>query len=489
MPQLDLFGRLLPTAPPPPPKQSKAKPNDELQPDGAAPMPKRRRMSSDGCSEQAAVPTGGGPNPTRTRRSKKTPGEGSSGPLAEKDVAPKGGEATNGEGINEPSAEQPEAEGVEATPIKDEHVPNQGAPSDLQETSTSPSQQLFQRIFSDVFPAPGETPVEQAVSVESPVEQEAAVAPLVKQPPPNEALVYKQPELDQGTLVYKQPELPKHELSCTKCGHVVNPLHKGVRVMKKSPPEFCCGGCNSKTVMLNRMFGTWPLVEFRGLSNSEQLAFWKDQCNDSEGLKRAVEKHIVTKQVETELASRAGPFLPLSVWAAKGFDPEDIKAKATFRYHEVLGDTYQVLIESSGQEKRRELIQTHMAKLLGRCKKGPLAIEGATEPLAIEGAPEQADASGGADAVAEGTSSSSSSSSSSSDSKSKKKKARKTKRARRTKRRRTRRTGRRRIMNLPLLPAPRIFWLKRRLPRKLRRRGSRRSRTTAARSWARSPRC
>ena len=115
------------------------------------------------------------------------------------------------------------------------------------------------------------------------------------------------------------------------------------------------------------MFGRWPLVEFKSLAPEVQQAFWQESSSDKAGLKKAVEKTLVHAMVESRLAREEGPFLPLSVWAKKGFDIQEIEKKANCEIHPVLGKTYQVKIHSTGHEKKEELVQNEMMKLLS-CK-------------------------------------------------------------------------------------------------------------------------
>jgi hypothetical protein len=149
---------------------------------------------------------------------------------------------------------------------------------------------------------------------------------------------------EPGIILFENPncQLPKFgEPYCTKCGYVVDPITKGVRLLKKTPPTFECSQCNSKSTMLHRMLGSWPMQEFKELGLEEQQAFWRSSSSSKEGLKRSVEQHLLSRLVEVQCAKDAGPFLPLSVWSKQGYDVEDIKARALVEHHPVLGLTCQ----------------------------------------------------------------------------------------------------------------------------------------------------
>ena len=104
-----------------------------------------------------------------------------------------------------------------------------------------------------------------------------------------------------------------------------------------------------------------------------------------------------------------GEFLPLSVWATKGFDIENIASRSRpvdIREHEVLGKTYRVRIMAIGEQGRRgqkRLSENTAAHSLPKSSK---ALK--------DGQPEVADANKSTPSSGSNTSSSSSGSSSSS---------------------------------------------------------------------------
>ena len=220
---------------------------------------------------------------------------------------------------------------------------------------------------------------------------------------------------------------------CSKCGFKVDPWKKGTKLISKTKAAWCCGQCNSKAVMLSNMFGAWPLPEFKELSAQVQQQFWQESSSDKEGLKKAVEKHLVHSLIEARTATEAGPFLPLSVWQKKGFDTDQIQAKAKKEWHAVLGWTYQVKVHSTGRESKEELVRHELYQLLSRKKGGGVgkgAGGGVAGEAIVSSAPEVEEPKE-AESPSSSGSESSSSSSSSSDGKKKssKKKASKKKKA------------------------------------------------------------
>lgn len=182
---------------------------------------------------------------------------------------------------------------------------------------------------------------------------------------------------------------------------------------------------------LHKLFGTWPIDEFKALDEETQKKFWQEAGGNREGLKKTVENLLIRRVVETQFASEAGPFLPLSVWATQGYNTADIEARAPMELHPVLGPTYQVSIKSSGREKTDSLIREQMVRLLQKGKKSAASSSGGPVSLPGEGSLDHGeDEEQGTEGSDEA--STVSSSVSSSDSSVKKKKKRKSKKSKKS---------------------------------------------------------
>ena len=84
----------------------------------------------------------------------------------------------------------------------------------------------------------------------------------------------------------------KFAVRCEKCDTVMATAAAGVIDSKRAPQRFTCNRCNSKRVMLHRMFGTWPLADFEALSAEEQKSFWATTENTCKSLRRAVQDKL-----------------------------------------------------------------------------------------------------------------------------------------------------------------------------------------------------
>jgi hypothetical protein len=224
-------------------------------------------------------------------------------------------------------------------------------------------------------------------------------------------------QLGHGTIAFPH-ELHFNDMpSCSKCGFHVDPCLKGVRLMTKSPPSYKCNRCCSKHVQLVRIFGTWPLPEFRELDEETQMNFFRNTDQTAKCLKQTVTDMLTRNLIEKKSTSEAGPYWPLSVWAKQGYDITDIADKAPMKVHSILGKTYQVQILSSSREKIDELVrQQVLSKLVKRpASRGVGPRQAPPDPLVEPQEP---------DSVAEDSSSAPSSSESSSSGKKHKKKHR-----------------------------------------------------------------
>ena len=151
---------------------------------------------------------------------------------------------------------------------------------------------------------------------------------------------------------------------CVRCKTPVDPCNEKVRVATKSPPAFYCPVCNSKATVAARLCGKWPIEEFKELSLAEQEDFWKSCGTTAWDIMKAIEKHLVRRIINQRVNALEGDFLPLSVWAKKGFDPAIIEAQCEKEMHPQLGATYQVKVHHTGERAIEEHVREHMAKLI-----------------------------------------------------------------------------------------------------------------------------
>ena len=132
---------------------------------------------------------------------------------------------------------------------------------------------------------------------------------------------------------------------CNSCGRF-EPMTR-LRVLSKTKGTFKCSGCHVTQQVLRRIEGAWPNDTFRGLSADQQQAFMASSHGAaSTAVADALEPLEVVEQHGEEYED-GGEFLPLGVWAKRGFSAEDIALKShpsDRKMHPVCGPTYRVRI-------------------------------------------------------------------------------------------------------------------------------------------------
>ena len=170
-----------------------------------------------------------------------------------------------------------------------------------------------------------------------------AKAPEPK-PPPAQA---KAAELNTGSTINMNMET----IFCDKCGKW-KPYSNCRVVSKTANPTFRCGGCCVKLVQLTRGLGSWPPKSFAALPEATKQAFYSDMdgMNGFSACQMA-KKFVEAHQLREEFFAEGGEFLPLSVWAQRGFDAARIEkntAPHNTQSHPVLGECYRVAIMETG---------------------------------------------------------------------------------------------------------------------------------------------
>ena len=278
-------------------------------------------------------------------------------------------------------------------------------------------------------------PVAEPVAEPTMPESQAAVPTMPQAAVPSTARAVLTP----GGALTDIGLFPEMTLHCQTCGSRCQ-LSR-MRCRGKSCASWECLNCGTKSTQLRRVFGKWPIGEFVEMEPDEQKAFFSDIGGMSmEALKQHCERTFSKTESHGKFYEERGQFLPLSVWAARGFPVEDIEAKSHAsdrRFHDVLGSTYRVALMSSGSKGWKGSSSTDA--LNKRSKAAALTDDhepdAAAAAAAVAAAADDADTD--ASVESETDSSSSSSSSSASKKKSKKKKSKKSKGSKKSKKKKS----------------------------------------------------
>ena len=243
--------------------------------------------------------------------------------------------------------------GIPNVPSLD-HSPRQASPvaAPVAKAAAAPAAEEAEEIIgSQEDPLnPGAAPDIAAPSIQE-AEQAEAAALAIAMPPAVSAPSQLVPKLES--------EVP----TCRKCGSPVEPTAKGTRFFT-STQEFQCSTCCCRHVGIIKVFGTLKFDEYNELDDAEKRQFFASLPTDYASLKKTLSDFIIKRRIESRRNSIVGKFLPLAVWAKKGYDSDAIEKAATsadIEDHPVLGLTYRVKIRTSTDETEEAKIREQVA--------------------------------------------------------------------------------------------------------------------------------
>ena len=74
------------------------------------------------------------------------------------------------------------------------------------------------------------------------------------------------------------------------------------------------------------ILGGWPHQEFRALSDDDKVEFYRKEVSDAKALESLVLETLAKRRIESRAAEFSGEYLPLEVYAKRGFDVNKIVA-------------------------------------------------------------------------------------------------------------------------------------------------------------------
>ena len=114
---------------------------------------------------------------------------------------------------------------------------------------------------------------------------------------------------------------------------------------------------------------SWPPKSFAGMSTEWQQNFWKSLEGKPGGaaLENFVVDSLVRQRVEQEQTTSGGEYLPLSVYAQRGFDTSRIVDLChDTQEHPVLGTCYRVSIVAVYSKTIEEMIRSELSQSTGK---------------------------------------------------------------------------------------------------------------------------
>ena len=193
---------------------------------------------------------------------------------------------------------------------------------------------------------------------------------------------------------------PVLETVCTECKTPVDPFARGVRLMSKQQRTFRCQLCNCKCTMLSTMFISWPIDDFKRLSETQKIDFWNSTGTSRAELKQAVEEQVILTRIKSKWSESKGDFQPLSWYKNQGYDTSTFASDLESEWNNDMGYmTYRVSIHGGGERLQEELARTEITKLLRKQPGESTPKKLRTEP---EAPPEETEGAGVAGWTAEG---------------------------------------------------------------------------------------
>jgi len=187
---------------------------------------------------------------------------------------------------------------------------------------------------------------------------------------------------------------------CIKCQLPTDVL-KAIIKCKSTPTraaKFVCRSCNNVQTMINRKLCMDGELSLSNLNPAVAADFWRKagSCKDDDRLVyeriRNVLTEVWTQQKIQENSNKVSTeFLPLGVWAARGFPIEEIRSYNLTKLNPALGLCYGVPVQKmtwSEQERNvRELIHQAESKVRRKSGSDIPALEDDNEPAEAAPAP------------------------------------------------------------------------------------------------------
>ena len=140
---------------------------------------------------------------------------------------------------------------------------------------------------------------------------------------------------------------------CSTCKAHVDPAPEK-RVFKKGHHQWQCRTCHNVTTLLYKRMDMKNLQSWKDLSEAQVQRFYQEagkclalgQRSCFGKIQGCLIDCVTQSEVHRQETNVKGEFLPLSVWASKGYNTEAIEAKAEKRKSDMFGHVYRVNVLS-----------------------------------------------------------------------------------------------------------------------------------------------
>ena len=155
---------------------------------------------------------------------------------------------------------------------------------------------------------------------------------------------------------------------CKKCKRQVPSEHLPTTSLPAAGGETTCKPCLSKSVILTKMFGGWPIPDYEDLSPEDQIALWRGGNNRGEILD-SLTKSVSDVTEKARISAKGGGYYPLTWYEKQGFDSERIKKFCLdTEEHAVLGTCYRVEIHSITRQDTEKIVKQRLRDMIEKQK-------------------------------------------------------------------------------------------------------------------------
>lgn len=177
------------------------------------------------------------------------------------------------------------------------------------------------------------------------------------------------PMWDQVNEIMNQPVCRKCLVPCST-DRLVNKSKGEPRV------NVVCKSCNASATMLSRQLGSWPIPAFKGMSQDQQVGFWK-KCYDiiqKQGkldygsLRATLCMTLEEKESEIAKAEFTSDFKPVDVWVKEGYKEEWVKAGLK-EIHPIMGETFAIPLKRISKAYIKERVETMLTSFEGQARR------------------------------------------------------------------------------------------------------------------------
>ena len=132
--------------------------------------------------------------------------------------------------------------------------------------------------------------------------------------------------------------------------------------------------CATKRTVLHRMFTVWPPKMWADLPKEHQMDIFRTASSNRKKLQDALCNEVATYREEQELERTGGKYLPLSVYAKQGYNPEKIKNNCKSKLCPQLEEeTYLLNVDEEIKDKIRRDVKHEVITLQDESIRGRLS--------------------------------------------------------------------------------------------------------------------